>query len=99
MKLRPFFSNRGNSLQENEIRDYNAENVIARRHIFVESMETFLNEINLRLSQEMDSLVTMMHSQINRAISSAISDRVIPEIQNIMGTMSSGHRDTKSNSV
>ena len=34
----------------------------------------------------------LMHSQINRAISSAISDRFIPEIQDIMGLLSSGQR-------
>ena len=30
--------------------------------------------------QQMDSLMSMMHSQISGAISSAISDRVIPEV-------------------
>ena len=53
------------------------------------------NEFNLRLSQEMDSMMSMMHSQINRAITTAIAERVIPEIQNIANSMSStGHRDT-----
>ena len=47
-------------------------------------------------SQEMDSLMSMMHSHINRATNSAISDRVIPEIQNIMGTLSLGQRDIES---
>ena len=50
----------------------------------LEFLEIFSNETFLRLSQE------MMHSQINRAIRSAISDRVIPEIQNNMGSLSSG---------
>ena len=50
-------------------------------------LEYFSNEFNLRLS--LDSMIAMMHSQINRAISSAISDRVIPEIKNIMSSMSS----------
>ena len=36
-----------------------------------------------------------MNSQINRAISSAISDRVIPEIQKKMGSLSPGHSDTE----
>ena len=40
--------------------------------------------------------MVMMHFQINRAISSAISDRVIPEIQKIMGSLSSGQKDTES---
>ena len=47
----------------------------------------------------MDSMMSMMHSQINRAITTAIAERVIPEIQNIANSMSStGHRDTEANS-
>ena len=39
----------------------------------------------------------MVHNQINRAISTAISERVIPEIQNIVSSMSSsGIRDTET---
>ena len=39
--------------------------------------------------------MSMMHSQINRAITTTIAERVIPEIQNIANSMSStGHRDT-----
>ena len=45
----------------------------------------------------MDSMVSMMHSQINRTISNAITERVIPEIQNIVSSMSSsGNRDTEA---
>ena len=41
----------------------------------------------------------MMLAQINRVISSAISERVIPEIRNIVSSMfSSGSRDTEANS-
>ena len=62
-----------------------------------QSFETFSNEFNLRLSQEMNSMMTMVHNQINRAISTAISERVIPEIQNIVSSMSSsGNRDTEA---
>ena len=61
-----------------------------------QSFETFSNEFNLRLSQEMDSMMAMVHSQINRAISAAISEKVLPEIQNIVSSMSSsGNRDTE----
>ena len=53
--------------------------------------------LTLRLTQEMDSMMSMMHSQINRAITAAIAERVIPEIQNIANSMSStGHRDTEA---
>ena len=42
-------------------------------------------------------MMSMMHSQINRAITTAIAERVIPEIQNIANLMSStGHRDTEA---
>ena len=52
------------------------ENNIPRRDGILESIETFTNEFKLRLSPEMDSMMSMsmMHSQINRAISSTISD-------------------------
>ena len=42
-------------------------------------------------------MMSMMHSQINRAISNAITERVIPEIQNIVSSMySSGNRDNEA---
>ena len=53
-----------------------------------QSFEALSNEFNLRLSQAMDSMMSMMHSQINRVITTAIAERVIPEIQNIANSMS-----------
>ena len=44
----------------------------------------------------MHSLMFMMHSQIKRAFISAIRDRVIPEIQNMMRSLSSGQRNSES---
>ena len=42
-------------------------------------------------------MLSMVHSQINRAINTALSERVIPEIQNIVSSMSSsGNRDTEA---
>ena len=39
----------------------------------------------------------MMHCQINRAITTAVAERVIPEIQNMANSLSStGHRDTEA---
>ena len=61
---------------------------IPRQDRFLETIEIFTNEINLRLSQEMDSMMSMMHSQINRAISSVIVERVTPEIQNMVSSLS-----------
>ena len=74
------------------------ENDILRQDRNLESMETFSIEIKMRLSQKVDAMMSMMHRQINRPISSATSERVIPEIQNNMSSMSSGNRDTASTS-
>ena len=70
--------------QGDEFRNSNHENIVPRRDGCLESIETFTNEFNFRLSHEMYSMMSMMHSQNNRARSSAISDRVIPEILNIV---------------
>ena len=73
------------------------ENNLPRQSDVRQSFETFSNEFYLRLSQEVDSMMSMMHSQINRAISTAIAEKVIPEIQNIVSWMSSsGNRDTEA---
>ena len=87
-----------NVYQGSEYRDYLHENDLLRQNEVRQSFETFSNEFNLRLSREMDSMMSMMHSQINRAITAAIAERVIPEIQqNIANSMSStGHRDTEA---
>ena len=82
---------------EKEFRDYLHGNEPLRQSEVRQSFEAFSREFNLRLSQEMDSMMSMMHSQINRAITTAIAERVIPEIQNIANSMSStGHRDTEA---
>ena len=81
----------------NQYTSFPHENNLPRQDDIRQSLETFSNEFNLRLSQEMDSMMSMVHSQINRAISNAISERVIPEIQNIVSSMSSsGNRDTET---
>ena len=42
-------------------------------------------------------MMSMIHNQTNRAISTATSERVIPEIQNIKSSMSSsGNRNTEA---
>ena len=85
---------RRNSSQENEVRDFS--HAKPRQDRCLETLETFTIEITLTTSQERDSMMSMMHSQINRAISSAM--RVISEIQNMASSLSSGNRDTKSGS-
>ena len=86
-----------NVYQGNEYRNFLHENDLLRQNEVRQSFKTFSKEFNLRLSQEMDSMMSMMHSQINRAITTAIAERVIPEIQNIANSMSSTwHRDTEA---
>ena len=81
----------------NQYTSFAYENNLPRQNDIRQSLETFSNEFNLRLSQEMDSMMSMMHSQINRAISNAITERVIPGIQSIVSSMSSsGNRDTET---
>ena len=64
----------------------------------LEFMGMLSGELNLRLSQVKDSLMNILQVQISRAINSAINDRVIPEIQNAMDTLSSRQRDIESGS-
>ena len=52
--------------QENEYRNYLHENDLLRQNEVRQSFETFSSEFNLRLSQGMDSLMSMMHSQIDK---------------------------------
>ena len=86
-----------NIRQRSDYRYFACENDAFRQNDVRQSFETFSNEINLRLSQEMDSMMSMVHNQINRALSTAISERVIPEIQIIESSMSSsGYRDTEA---
>ena len=86
--------------QGDQFRNPNHENKISRHDGILEPIEAFTNfqkQFNLRLSQEMDSMMSMMHSQINRTISSDTSDRIIPEICNVVSSMSSlGNRDTEA---
>ena len=74
---------RTNSSDGNEIRNFGHEGQLLRQDRSLDSMQTFSNEIIMRPSQEMDTMMSMMHSQIKRALSSAISERMIPESQNI----------------
>ena len=86
-----------NTYHRDEYRDFTYENDALRQNDVRQSFEAFANEFNLRMSQEMDSMMSLMNSQINRAITTAIAERVIPEIQNIANSMSStGHRDTEA---
>ena len=87
---------RRSSSQENEFRGFIHENTFPRQDRFLESMDIFANEIKLRLSQDLNSMMSMMHSHIIRTVSSAIAESVNPEIQNMVRSLSSGNRDTES---
>ena len=84
------FPNRENSSQENEIRDIDSRNEPVRESRLIESINTLSGEINDRMSREMEAMMDLMQSQITRAISSAISERVIPEIQNMVENLPLG---------
>ena len=55
-----------------EFRNFNINkgNNTPRQDGILESIETFTNEFNMRLSQKMDSILSMMHTRNNRAIRS-----------------------------
>ena len=84
-------------LRENIPQGYGFGHYVPGQDRFQETMETLTSEFSMRLSQEMDSMMSMMLTQISRAKTSAIAEMVIPEIQNIVSSMSSsGNRDTES---
>ena len=80
------FPNRENSSQENEIRDIDNRNEPIGENRLIESINTLSGEMNARMSREKESMMDFMQTQISRAINSAISERIIPEIQNMMGS-------------
>ena len=86
--------NRGSSYQENEIKNIDNRNEPNRQDGLADSIEILSSEMNARLSQEIYSLINAMQTQIKTAISSAINDRVLPEIQNIMGSLPSHQNGT-----
>ena len=70
--IRVFPHPRENLSRENKIKDFNNDHEVPRHDRLFESMEVFSDEINMRFSEEMDYSMNTMHSQINRAINSAI---------------------------
>ena len=56
-----------NEYQRDNYRIFAQENEFLRQNEVRQSFENFTSEFNLRLSQEMDSMLSMVHSQINRA--------------------------------
>ena len=75
------FPNRDVSSLENEIRDIDSRNEPVRESRLMESINMFSGEVNAKMSQEMETMMDVMHTQISRAISSAISERIIPYVR------------------
>ena len=51
------------------------------------SINQLSDEMNARFSQKMGSMMDLSQSQINWAISFAVNDKVIPEIQSVIGNL------------
>ena len=58
-----------NMYQWSDYRDFPHENNEFRQNDVRQSFETFSGEFKLRLSQELDSMKSMVHNQIKRAVS------------------------------
>ena len=89
------FPNRENSSQENEIRDIDSRNEPVRESRLLESINMLSGEMNARMSREMETMMDLMQSQISRANSSAISERIIPEIQNMVENLPLSQHDVE----
>ena len=78
------FTNRDNSSQENEIRDISNRNEPVREERLIQSINILSGEMNARKSRKIETWMDFMQTQTNRAISCAISERIIPEKQNMV---------------
>ena len=84
------FPNRENSSQVNEIRNIHNGICPTRRDGRVESTDILSVETDIRISQVMDSLMNILQMRIRRAI----KDRVILELQNIVGALFSSGKES-----
>ena len=71
------------SSQEIEIRIFEYRIREDRPDRIFESMEKSLVKINLRLCQEVDSLINVLQIRITRSNIAALNDKAIPKIQSI----------------
>ena len=85
------FPNREKSSPENEIRDIDNRNEPVREGRLIESINILSGEMNARMSREMETMMDLMHTQISRAINFAMSERIIPEIQNMVENLPMSH--------
>ena len=86
----------GNSSQDNEIR-----NMPENRNIpnLSRDLDMLSVEINLKVSQEINSLLNGMKSQIENAISSPMSERIIPQMQGVVETTNDDVRNVDENNL
>ena len=84
--------NRENSSQDNEIRNIHNGFCPNRRDGLVEPTDILSRETDLRISQVMDSLMNILQMQIRRAI----KDRVILNLQNLVGTLFSAGKESET---
>ena len=74
------FPNRKKSSQENEIGDLGNRNEPVREGRLMESISMLSGEMNARMFRELRTVMDSMQTQISRAISCAISERLKREV-------------------
>ena len=89
------FPNRKNASQENEIRDISNRNEPVKEERLIESINILSGETNARMSRERETMIDFMQTQISRATSCAISERIIPEIQNVVENLPLNSHDVE----
>ena len=83
----------GNSSLENEIRNMPSSSSTDHQDQVLKNIENITNELNRKFTQEIDVLIGSVNLQINRAVEEAISERVIPRIQNVVESLNVGGRN------
>ena len=83
----------GNSSLENEIRNMPSSSSADHQDQVLRNIENITNELNRKFTQEIDVLIGSVNLQINRAVEEAISERVIPRIQNVVESLNVGGRN------
>ena len=77
---------REGSSNDNEIRTYNRANSHRGPEISEtkeRKLENMANEMNSRISQELDGLLFTVNTQVQRVIDNAISAQILPQIQTV----------------
>ena len=61
-----------------------ARNEPVRKETLIESINKLSGDMNARMSREMETTMNYMQTQSNKAINCALSERIIPEIKNMV---------------